>query len=184
MCDINDCAILYVSVNKPQQNLYDKYKEVVKSHNEKIMNNMFPDSGFDLYVPETTSIDTIKTQFVSMEIKCEMRLYNRTSMTWNPTGYYMYPRSSISKTPLMLANSVGIIDSGYRGNIIGAFRNIVGHENAFTVEKHTRLLQICAPDLRPIVVKLVEETFFEQTERGDGGFGSTDLGLDFWECQK
>ena len=72
MRDINDCAILYVSVNKPQQNLYDKYKEVVKSHNEKIMNNMFPDSGFDLYVPETTSIDTIKTQFVSMEIKCEM----------------------------------------------------------------------------------------------------------------
>ena len=35
-------------------------------------------------------------------------------------GYYLYPRSSISKTPLILANSVGIIDSGYRGNIKAA----------------------------------------------------------------
>ena len=42
------------------------------------------------------------------------------SKTFN-TGYYMYPRSSLSKTKLRLANSVGIIDSGYRGNLIGMF---------------------------------------------------------------
>jgi dUTPase len=37
------------------------------------------------------------------------------------TGYYMYPRSSLSKTKLRLANSVGIIDSGYCGFLIGMF---------------------------------------------------------------
>ena len=72
----------------------------------------------------------------------------------------------------MLANSVGIIDSGYRGQLIGAFRNI-GSSEPYTVEKYSRLLQICAPDLRPIYVELVTENFFDQTDRGSGGFGST-----------
>ena len=88
-----------------------------------------------------------------------------------PVGYYSYPRSSISKTPLLLANSVGIIDSGYRGQIIGAFRNL--SIEPYKVEQYTRLLQICAPDLRPFTVELVDNTFFEETLRGEGGFGST-----------
>ena len=71
----------------------------------------------------------------------------------------------------MLANSVGIIDSGYRGPIIGAFRNISNQQERYVVEKNTRLLQICEPDLRPILVQLVDSSFFETTERGEGGFG-------------
>ena len=39
-------------------------------------------------------------------------------------GYYLYPRSSIVKTGLRLANSVGIIDAGYRGEIIAVVDNI------------------------------------------------------------
>ena len=53
-------------------------------------------------------------------------------MTFNgkPTAYYLYPRSSMgSKTPLRLSNSVGIIDAGYRGNIIGVVDNISDREN-------------------------------------------------------
>ena len=108
-----------------------------------------------------------------MNIICEMRIHNReiSQTGFYPAGYYSYPRSSISKTPLMLANSVGIIDSGYRGEIIGAFRNL--SSSNYTIEKHSRLLQICAPDLRPIHVELVDEPFFNTTERGSGGFGST-----------
>ena len=79
----------------------------------------------------------------------------------------------MSKTPLMLANQTGIIDSGYRGNIIGAFRNISGSSQPFVVEKYTRLLQICSPDLRPIIIQLVDVDFFETTLRNEGGFGST-----------
>jgi dUTP pyrophosphatase len=105
-----------------------------------------------------------------MCIKCEMRIFDKNTGQWTPTGYYSYPRSSISKTPLMLANSVGIIDSGYRGPIIGAFRNV---SHTYVVDRYTGLLQICAPDLRPIIVELVGENFFDNTCRGDGGFGST-----------
>ena len=36
----------------------------------------------------------------------------------NKTSYYLYPRSSISKTPLIQTNSVGIIDKDYRGNVM------------------------------------------------------------------
>ena len=50
-------------------------------------------------------------------------IYDEKKNNWEPTGYYSYPRSSISKTPLLLANNVGIIDSGYRGNIKVAFDN-------------------------------------------------------------
>lgn len=74
----------------------------------------------------------------------------------------------------MLANHTGIIDSGYRGNLIGAFRALqLPNDNAFTVVKHTRLLQLCHTNLLPIYVVLVEERDLSTSERGDGGFGST-----------
>ena len=89
----------------------------------------------------------------------------------HPVGYFLYPRSSTgTKTPLRLANSIGIIDAGYRGNYIAAFDNI--REPVFTVERLQRLVQICPPNLTyPMRVELVEE--LEETERGAGGFGST-----------
>ena len=90
------------------------------------------------------------------------------------TGFYMYPRSSISKSPLMLANHTGIIDSGYRGVLMGAFRTLeIQQTTQYTVEKHTRLLQVCAPTLSPFSVELVDETQLSTTSRGEGGFGST-----------
>jgi dUTP pyrophosphatase len=89
-----------------------------------------------------------------------------------PTAFQIYPRSSLSKTPLMLSNHVGIIDCGYRGNIKGAFRCL--NVDQFYVQKFTRLLQICHPSLSKIRVFLVEnENDLSSTERGDRGFGST-----------
>ena len=84
--------------------------------------------------------------------------------------FQIYPRSSISKTPLLLANHVGIIDSGYRGNLITAFRCL---ENSYLAEKNTRLVQICLPSLGPFHVKIVNEDDLSNTSRGAGGFGST-----------
>jgi dUTPase len=103
------------------------------------------------------------------------------------TGFYMYPRSSLSKTNLRLANSVGIIDSGYRGNLIGAFDCLpvsvpshnaaLGNSNLseYCVEKYKKLTQICAPGLVPIIVEIVNsiEDLGNETIRGGGGFGST-----------
>ena len=167
------CAVLYISVNKDNDELLEKYKGLSEKHNTHILNDPYPNAGVDLFFPEETKLSLFETSFVSMNIQCEMRIYDKETHCLNPTSYYLYPRSSMSKTPLMLANQTGIIDSGYRGNIIGAFRNISGGNEPFPVEKHTRLLQICAPDLRPILIELVDSSFFETSSRNAGGFGST-----------
>jgi dUTP pyrophosphatase len=108
----------------------------------------------------------MKTQMISMDVKAEMLFQGTT-----PCGYFMFPRSSLSKTPLMLANHTGIIDAGYRGPLIGAFRNLLGEE--YVVEEHTRLLQVCHPSLCPIYVVLSNEDELSSTARAEGGFGST-----------
>ena len=105
-------------------------------------------------------------------------LSGQNQYTYYNTGYYMYPRSSLSKTPLRLANSVGIIDSGYRGPLIGMFDMIyrgTSHPNtSYIISKYDRLLQICAPNLCPILVKWTEDVSdLGITSRGEGGFGST-----------
>ncbi len=144
--------------------LVDLYQHHVQKHNASILTDPFPNCGFDLFVPAAHDIDQ-EVAFISMGVQCEMVDKN------GPTAFYLYPRSSISKTPLMLANHVGIIDSGYRGFLIGAFRNL--SSSTHVVEKETRLLQVCHPSLRPIHVVLVDESELSTTTRGSGGFGST-----------
>lgn len=102
-----------------------------------------------------------------------------------PTGFYLYPRSSISKTRMRLANSVGIIDAGYRGDIIAAVDTIglfgsndiwhVWKETLSPIQKYDRYFQLCAPDLSAFQVHIVdtEAELGALTTRGEGGFGST-----------
>ena len=99
------------------------------------------------------------------------------------TPFYTYARSSISKTPLRLANNQGIIDAGYRGNLIGMFDcifNDTSNEDRdydFQMQKYSRVLQICAPGLVPIFVKIVDSLaeLGPSTSRGEGGIGSTGI---------
>ena len=74
------------------------------------------------------------------------------------------------KWHLRLANSVGIIDDGYRGIVKGAFDNI--RDEPYVIQKGQRLLQICSPTLGPINMTLVN-TLSETWFRCEGGFGST-----------
>lgn len=155
--------------------LLNKYVEAATTHNVKIQNNPTSiDAGFDLYAPSHDNI--LRFPFLSVtkldfKIKCSAKMYTETKV-YN-TGYYMYPRSSISKTSLRLANSVGIIDAGYRGNLIA----VLDVEEAHIGKKFDRYIQICAPSLVPIIVIIVDslEDLGEETERGTGGFGSTGI---------
>ena len=155
--------------------LKELYRNKIDDHNNKIKNNPFPDAGFDLFCPEKTDIHYNRRNMIDLQIKCAM--YKNVYFDGGPSkryiSYYMYPRSSISKTSIRLANSVGIIDSGYRGNLCAAVDNIKDHEVA-CAEKHQRYFQICSPTLDPLIVKLVDDmSVFETTTRGSGGFGST-----------
>ena len=115
-------------------------------------------------------------------IKCSAQIYNKDHTFSHNTGYYLYPRSSIYKTDLRAANSVGIIDAGYRGNIMSVFdvinRHIDRERNdsaGRVVTQNERYAQICAPSLIPIVVEVVDsvDDLSKPTARGMGGFGST-----------
>lgn len=103
-----------------------------------------------------------------------------------PKGYvgYIFPRSSIHKTSMRLSNCVGVIDSGYRGEIKFVFDYPIVEEHGYydSVMKNTlytgneysigdRIGQL-------IIMPYPEVTFVEvdtlsETERGDGGFGSS-----------
>ena len=124
------------------------------------------DSGLDLFCPEDIIIGPGETMKIDLQIQCEALHDNIEN---NNVSYYSYPRSSIIKTPLRLANSVGIIDAGYRGNIIACVDNIKNYE--FKIEKGSRLFQICGPTLEPIEIRVINE--LSNSQRGSGGFGST-----------
>jgi dUTP pyrophosphatase len=178
-------VFLKVFVNPENPELVELYKSHIEKHNEKMATEEYFDSGFDVFVPQKVEFkldEGCKSKMINMEIKCEMinfqsndkeEIYDNTvTHTVTPSPFFSFPRSSISKTPLMLANHTGIIDCGYRGNLIGAFRCL--DSLSYTVEKHTRLLQICHPSLCRIFVFMVDdENDLSTTLRGDGGFGST-----------
>jgi dUTP pyrophosphatase len=176
---------LKIFVDPQYPELKATYLQSAEMHNKK-MADSFYDSGFDLPLPHFISFIPNETTKVDFGIKC------RAQMVWNSISiisdtkkitnspFYLYARSSISKTPLRLANNQGIIDSGYRGSIIGMFDALpmdTFHRTSdkYYIEAGTRLVQICAPNLCPIEVTIVDtlEELGEQTARGEGGFGST-----------
>ena len=150
---------LYVTDN----NLRNQYHEAAYARNISLEQNPHADSGFDLFLPRDYSVEQGVCK-IDYEVKAAM--YENGL----PRAFCLYPRSSIYKTPLRMTNSVGIIDSGYRGNLMSIF----DASDDVNLKKGNRLTQICSPDLEPfrvIVVDSMDELGL--TERGDGGFGST-----------
>ena len=119
------------------------------------------DIGYDL-----TAIDVYKV------LSDKTIIYETGIAVQAPVGKYMeiLPRSSLTKTGYMLANSVGIIDPDYTGSLKIAVRKI---DDSFP----DLVLPFCKFQLvmRTADLYEIEETdSFEETKRGDGGFGSTD----------
>jgi dUTP pyrophosphatase len=102
-----------------------------------------------------------------------------------PYGFVglVFPRSSIRKTGLQLSNSVGVIDSGYRGELQATFNKLFGGEAMYDEMKvkeiqpndfykvGDRVAQIMIIPHPPIEFEEANE--LSDTERGAGGFGST-----------
>jgi dUTP pyrophosphatase len=155
------------------------------------------DAGFDLFAPGNEIGEAIlygdnlrffgpgwsdvsPVNKLDLQVCCSAKMFLDSGKNYN-TGYYMHPRSSLSKTQLRLANSTGIIDAGYRGHLIGMF-DVVNIKTPtadvdadYFGKKYDRYLQICAPGLVPIIVDVVntKEDLGSETARGTGGFGST-----------
>ena len=112
------------------------------------------------------------------------------------SDFYMllYPRSSIIKTNLILANSVGVIDPGYRGEVKVCFRYVIQPEDQKIIEGKSihgqdakgiissinpqriyhegdKIAQLIPTKINPIKIKKVKQ--LSETQRSEGGFGST-----------
>jgi len=89
-----------------------------------------------------------------------------------PKGFVglVFPRSSIRNTELQLSNSVGVIDSGYRGELQATFNKTRGF-GSIAYDIGDKIAQIIIIPYPPIEFEEVEE--LNNTERGTGGFGST-----------
>lgn len=178
---------LKLFVDSADETLKNLYTNAARNHNNKLVTQFnHIDAGFDLFSPDDLSFFGIRhdnknpINKLDLNICCSAQIITDSVKIYN-TGYYLYPRSSISKTKLRLANATGIIDSGYRGHLIAMFDVVNVHPNQsqdvpdFKVFKNDRYLQICAPGLAPIIVEIVNsmEELGIETIRGNGGFGST-----------
>ena len=176
---------LFVDDGLENSELKQKYIDASQKHNDMVISNPFIDAGFDLFTPSTTNNNTNnnnndirfranEVNKVDFKVKCSARIFTESDKMYN-TGFYMYPRSSLSKTKLRLANSVGIIDAGYRGNLMSMFDVVNNGGEDYWGNKYDRYIQICAPSLMPIVVEVVSSLaeLGNDTSRGAGAFGST-----------
>ena len=119
------------------------------------------DAGYDLRARKDMSVFPYDTEFIPTGVCVEI-----------PVGYVglLFPRSSISKTPLRMANSVGVIDSGYTGEIKVPLYN-TDEVEIVDVNKFERIAQLVIVPCMDFELEPVDE--LENSERGTGGFGST-----------
>jgi dUTP pyrophosphatase len=122
------------------------------------------DSGWDLRFTEDILVAPGET------VKCDFGLsvcaHNERGM---PSAVLMLPRSSIVKTPLRMANSVGLIDSSYRGTLKAFVDNI--KTEPYQIKRGDRLFQLIAPSAVPFQITEAKE--LPVSDRGANGFGST-----------
>lgn len=131
-------------------------------------------AGFDVHASESVHIEQtpqfIPFGFVARLVKVEP-YPGGTSNDWLKTDshFWLMPRSSIFKSGLMMANSTGVIDKSYRGELKAPVWSMTANSD---VSVGDRLFQIVAPDMGWIRnVRLVDS--MPETQRGAGGFGST-----------
>lgn len=121
------------------------------------------DAGFDLFCIERLEEQDESTQFTYV--------YRSGVAVEIPIGYFglLVPRSSVYKTNQALANCVGIIDSGYRGEVVARYSRVSAISNPYRRgDRFAQLLILPLP-----AVELVEVDELNASDRGTGGFGSS-----------
>jgi len=179
-------SVLYIEFDKLlDKKIQDLYLNNINKHNLSVSNDLYPNSGFDIFNTKNLEFTSNQTKLVNFGIKGAMFTFNnsnaKTIPVYNyvqeaferklnknitPQPYQIFTRSSIWKSGFRLANNVGIIDSGYRGYLFGSMHNIFIHENS--LKYSNRYLQICKPDLLPFYIQIVNKLVID-SKRGNGG---------------
>lgn len=182
------CEIMGNNVSAPTCYLEICPDEDAKYYYEKHGQYYDGDSGLDLFVPNRVYIGGKSSVRINLKVRCQMYVlknglwhrFVRFAKKETPeshkmyVGYKLVPRSSVSKTPLMMHNSFGVIDAEYTGVLSAPFLNYLrdANDHGYMVEAGTRLVQIIGPQQNPLKVIMVDK--LRNTTRGEGGFGSTD----------
>jgi dUTPase len=135
--------------------LKKRYQEVMTLHNYRYhTDNNQPYLGFPLFTPINDEVSPDGRTLVNLQIKCRMirHTYTNTNINTNASPYYLYP--SINISTLSLANSIGIINSGYMGDVNAIFDN--NRQDPISIDIFSQLVQICAPSLEPFMVSLID----------------------------
>ena len=146
-------------------NLRERIVVKIKRINEEAIIPIYAhstDAGADIFAIENTTIEAGKTKIIPTGLQMEI-----------PMGYEVQirPRSGMSaKTKIRVANAPGTIDSSFRGEV-GIILENIGNED-YEVKKGDKIAQMLIAETPMMKFKEVEE--LSSTERGNGGFGSTD----------
>jgi len=158
---------ILVTINNDSSTIITEFSNLYRDHSQPHVG----DAGLDLFNPEDIIIEP-NACGVTIDLKIQCEAFVDSSKEQN-CWYYLMPRSSISKTSLRMSNSIGVIDAGYRGNIIAKVDNIKNQH--YTIKAGTRLFQIVpaivTPDNMSIHFELVNS--LSETSRGNQGFGSS-----------
>ena len=142
-------------------------KYILKGEGAKVPTRAHPtDAGLDLYARDMNVREDqgVITYYTGLYLQI-------------PSGYFgdIRPRSSIYKTDLLLCNSPGTIDEGYRGEVLVKFRYLRDKPAIYQVGDRIAQLLIlpCAKPELIAVSEFEEEADAAEAGRGVGGFGST-----------
>jgi len=120
-------------------------------------------SGWDIHIHEVFKVEGNVT-------------FYRTGLAFEPPyDHYLlaYPRSSLSKTDYWLANSVGVLDVTYRGEVLIALRTYPPPFQPRALTLPGRYVQVVPQQFITSNFEIVESAELSATERGDKGFGSS-----------
>jgi dUTPase len=145
--------------------------EDAKEYYKNILDRPNDNAGYDLFLSKTVQTKPCEVSLCPLGCRARMVRCYPDEME-EEVHYWLAPRSSIWKSGVMMANSMGIIDHTYRGPLMGAVLPIDCLNTKPPLEKGIRLFQILAPDMGWIrEVRIVDS--LPETARGEGGFGST-----------
>lgn len=151
-------SVLIYVLNALSQSIKVKIKKVAESAIIPTKAHA-TDAGYDLYADSIGYDD------------CGNVVYGTGVAVEIPKGYvgFVFPRSSIARTGLILSNAVGVIDSGYRGEIMAKFRRAqVPAEEYKLGERIAQLIILPYPEIEFDVVDKLSDS-----DRGAGGYGSS-----------
>lgn len=157
------------------ETMVEYYKPIISS------DILHGNAGYDIYINRDIVLGPNNSSYIEIGsgIQCEMianyvniNIANNiinTEIQNSNASYLLMPRSSISKHNIIMSNSIGLIDSTYRGEILARIYNFNNKTIAF--KKGDRLFQLVAPNLESFNVDIVDS--LSSTERNESGFGST-----------